>query len=126
MRFWVLFQAVRVSEADVYAERYYQERRIIHPQGAGDTLVIIDARLKNLLEKARSPYLTERQPGNTGLIDNQGRLYPPEDYDARQEKAWKYTYAAAILSGAVADFALVFSVPKGTRATTLVFTVRDS
>ncbi len=32
---------------------------------------------------------------------------------------------AALLPGAVTDFALVFSVPKGTRPKSLVFTIRE-
>ena len=102
------------------------EKKTIRPQGPGDVLIIIDARLKNMLEKAQSPVLTERQPGNTGLIDDQGHSYQPLDYDARQERDKIMNYrGAAILPGAVADFALVFSVPKGTKPKSLVFTIRE-
>jgi hypothetical protein len=120
------FRVLNIAEADVYAERHYQEKKTIRPQGPGDVLIIIDARLKNVLEVTQSPVLTERQPGNTGLIDDQGHSYQPLDYDARQERDKTMSYAgAALLPGAVADFALVFSVPKGTRPKSLVFTIKE-
>lgn len=119
---WI-FKVRNITETDEYAERYYQEARIIRPQGKNDTLIVIDARLKNRLRKAQSPVLTEREPGNTGLIDYEGRSYQPLDYDARQASDKIMSYAgASILPDAVADFALVFSVPKGTKPRTLIFT----
>jgi hypothetical protein len=117
-------QILHIAEADVYVERYYQKRSIIRPKGPNDILIIIDARLKNLLQETQSPLLTERVPGNTGLIDIQGHSYQPLDYDARQEQGKFGSYAgAALLPGAVADFALIFSVPKGTKPKALVFTL---
>lgn len=119
------FQVVDISEANAYAERYYQANKIIQPQGTEDVLLIVNARLKNLTQKTESPVLTERLPGNTGLIDSQGHSYQPLDYDARQESDKVMSYAgAALLPGAVADFALVFSVPKGTRPRSLVCTIK--
>ncbi len=88
-------------------------------------LIIIDVRLKNLLEKTQRPVLSERRPENTGLIDYEGHSYQPMDYDARRESTGPSYAGAAILPGAVADFALVFSVPKGTREKSLVFTIKD-
>lgn len=67
-----------------YVERYYQEQNVLHPQGGNDILVVIDARLTNRLQKTTSPVLTERQSGNTGIIDDAGHSYQPIDYDARQ------------------------------------------
>ena len=120
------FQILNMAEADVYVERYYQEGRIIRPQGRDDILIVIDARLKNHLPKTQKPILTERFPGNTGLIDHQGHSYQPLDYDARQEMNKIQSAAGApLLPGAVADFALVFSVLKGTKPKTLVFTLND-
>jgi hypothetical protein len=122
---WI-FQVRDVRETDEYAERYYQAQRLIRPQGRNDTLIIIDARLKNRLQRAQSPVLTERRPGNTGLLDDAGHSYQPVDYDARQLRDKIQSYEGApLLSGAVADFALVFSVPRGTKPKRLVFTLSD-
>lgn len=107
-------------------ERYYQAKRIIRSQGAGEILIVIDARLKNRLDETQSPVLTEREPGNTGLIDDEGHSYQPLDYDARQAKDKIMSYEGApLLPSAVVDFALVFSVPKGTKPKRLIFTLND-
>jgi hypothetical protein len=120
---WI-FQVRNIRETDEYAERYYQEHRLIRPQGKNDTLIVLDARLKNCLRRTQSPVLTERRPGKTGLIDDAGYSYQPVDYDARQLQDKIQSYEGApLLSGAVADFALVFSVPRGTKPKLLVFTL---
>jgi hypothetical protein len=120
------FQVRKVSMTDEYVERYYQAVRVIRPQGKNDILLVIDARLTNRLQKTQSPVLTEREPGNTGLSDSEGHSYQPLDYDARQAMDKVQSYEGApLLPGAVADFALVFSVPKGTQPKTLVMTLTD-
>jgi hypothetical protein len=120
------FRVRNVWETDEYAERYYQAQRLIHPQGGNDTLIVIDARLQNRLQRTQSPVLTERQPGNTGLIDDARHSYQPIDYDARQSMDKIQSYEAApLLPGAGADFALVFSVPRGTKPELLRFTLKD-
>jgi hypothetical protein len=118
------FQVLKIHETDEYVERYYEEK-IIRPRGKNDSLVIVDARLKNPLHQTQSPVLTERESGNTGLIDDTGHSYQPIDYDARQWKdKWVSGEAAAVLPDAIADFALVFSVPRGTKPKSLVFTLK--
>ena len=112
---WI-FRVSNVQETNEYAERYYQAQRVIRPQGENDVLIIVDARIKNPLQHTQSPVLTERYPGNTGLIDDMEHSYQPLDYDARQldDKIGSYE-GAPVLPGSSADFALVFSVPKGTK-----------
>jgi hypothetical protein len=123
---WI-FQVRSVSKTDEYVERYYQPQNIVRPQGGNDVLVIIDARLKNRLQQTMSPVLTERVPGNTGLVDDAGHSYQPVDYDARQAEGSKISSfeGAPLLPGAAADFALVFSVPRGTKPKLLIFTLKD-
>jgi len=120
---WI-FQVRDVQETDEYSERYYQAGRLIRPQGVNDILIVIDARLKNPLQITQTPVLTERDPQNTGLVDDAEHSYQPVDYDARQSQDKIMSAAAApLLPGAVADFALVFSVPRGTQPKLLVFTI---
>jgi hypothetical protein len=120
------FQARNVQETDEYAERYYQKQRVIRPQGKNDILIIVDARLRNPLQNAQSPVLTERDSGNTGLVDDAEHSYQPLDYDARQSIDKIMSYAgAAVLPGQIADFALVFSVPRGTKPKRMVFTLKS-
>lgn len=121
------FQVVSVEDAGAtYQERYYQPLREIKAQGPGDTLIVVNCRLKNGLQKTQSPLVTEREPGNTALADEQGQSYPPLDYDARQQEGDKIlSYeGAALLPGAGADFALVFNVPKGTVPKALVYSLQ--
>lgn len=58
----------------------------------------------------------------TSLADDQGNSYPPKDSDARQESDKIQSYASiTLLPGAKIDFALLFTVPKGTNPKSLVF-----
>lgn len=117
------FQVLGLREVSQYTERYYEKGNTIQPKGKNDTLIVIDCRIKNALKQTQSPVLTERMPINTALADDSGRSYAPIDYDARQAMDKVQSYEAeALLPGAAADFALVFSVPKGTRPKDLVFT----
>jgi hypothetical protein len=120
------FQVLSVEEAgSKYLERYYQEKRTIKANGDEDTLIVINCRLKNGMQTTVQPLLTERLPGNTALTDDQEHAYQPIDYDARQETNKINSYAAeAVLPGAAVDFALVFSVPKGTTPKSLVYSVQ--
>lgn len=117
------FRVTGVREAATYTEQYYQLKRTLEPQGPGETLLIVDCQLKNGIQKTQSPVLTERMPRNTGLADADGHSYAPLDYDAEQAINKTQSYEGKpLLPGALADFALVFSVPKGTKPAALVFT----
>ncbi len=118
-------QVVDIKQAgDQYTERYYQQERTIKPNGADEELIVLNCRVKNATEATVSPILTERLPGNTALADAAEHSYAPIDYDARQEINKTQSYAASpLLPGAAAEFALVFSVPKGTAPKALVFSL---
>ena len=121
------FQVVSVQQAgDQYKERYYQMLRTIKPKGPGETLVVVNCRLKNGTKQTKTPLVTERIPGNTALADDKEHSYGPLDYDAAQGEGDKImSYAGAdLLPGAAMEFALVFSVPKGTVAKALVYSVQ--
>ena len=121
------FQVVSVEDAGKqYKERYYQMLRTIKPQGGGETLIVVNCRLKNGTKRTRTPLVTERVPGNTALADDQGHSYAPLDYDAAQGEGDKIMSFAGrdLLPGAAMDFALVFSVPKGTVPKALVYSVQ--
>lgn len=121
------FQVVSVENAgDQYKERYYQQMRTLKPKGATDTLIVVNCRLKNGTKQTKTPLVTERIPGNTSLADDQDHSYPPLDYDAAQDEGDKImSYAGSpLLPGAATDFALIFSVPKGTNPKALVYSVQ--
>ena len=113
-----------IKTVDTYEERYCQDRKTFKPNGAGDTLIVVDCTMENGLKATKSPVLTEREPGNTALADKNGQSYPPIDYDARQLMNKIQSYEAApLLPGAKSDFALVFSIPKDAAAKALVFSL---
>ena len=111
-----------VREVDEYTEVYSQAGQKLVPKGANDKLVIVDAVLRNNVQRSQTPMLTERVAGNTALADDQGQSYAPIDFDARQEMGKMGSYAATtMLPAAKVKFALVFSVPRDTKPSALVF-----
>lgn len=116
------FQVLSVEKADEWQEKYYQEGRKIKPD-KGDELIVVHCLLKNgVKNKSQTPILTERMCGNTALADDQGNSYSPKDFDARQESDKTQSYASiTLLPGAKIEFALLFTVPKGTNPKSLIF-----
>ena len=112
-----------VREVEEYDEQYSNDGRKLTPKNPGDKLVVIEAWIRNGVQKSQTPVLTERMAGNTSLADTNGQSYAPIDFDARQESGKYSSYAAAtLLPAARMKFALVFSVPQETQAKALVFT----
>lgn len=121
------FQVVNVQEAgDQYKERYYQQLRTIRPKSPAETLLVVNCRLKNGMNKTRTPLVTERIPANTALADAAEHSYAPLDYDASQGEGDKIlSYAGSdLLPGAAMEFALVFSVPRGTVPKALIYSLQ--
>ncbi len=118
---WQL-QVTDIRYADEYAEKYYQEKRIIEPKNKGDRLILLSCRLTNKLEKTQVPVLSERLPGATVLSMGSSGAFPPLDYDARQaiNKIQGYD-AASVMPGGSLDFVLVFSVPADAKPDVLLF-----
>jgi len=115
------FRVTGVREMAEYNERYSQEGRQIVAKN-GEKLIVIDAVLRNNVQKTQTPVLTERYCQNTALADDQGQSYPPVDIDARQESNKIGSYGAAtLLPAAQMKLALVFSVPQETNMKALVF-----
>lgn len=111
-----------VREVTEYNERYSQEGRQVMPKNDNEKLIVVDAVIRNNVQRTQTPVLTERYCDNTALADDQGMSYPPIDIDARQESSKIGSYgAAALLPAAKMKMALVFSVPKDTVVKALVF-----
>ena len=116
------FQVTGVREVDSYTEQYSQEKREIKPKSDDEKLVVVEAWIRNNVQKTQTPVLTERYCENTALADDQGQSYVPIDIDARQESNKIASYGAAtLLPAARMKLALVFSVPKNTNIKALVF-----
>ncbi len=116
------FTVLGWERAGEWKEKYYQEANLIKPD-KGDELIVVHCRLKNgLKNKSQVPTLTERMCGNTALADDQGNSHPPKDFDARQNTTKIGGYdSISLLPGAKMDFAILFTVPKGTNPKSLIF-----
>jgi hypothetical protein len=89
------------------------------PKGDNNELVVVNCTIKNGQKTADLPTLTAYglSSQETALTDDQGQSYPPIDFDAR---------GGSLASGAAKNFAIVFSVPKGTNLKDLIFTIYSS
>lgn len=118
------FSVLGIERVDRYQEQFYQGKKTLTPQGAGENLLIVRCRIANGMKEAKSPILSERMSGKTALAGDQGQSFGPLDYDARQASdKWQDYAAAALLPGAGMEFTLVFSVPTATDPKSLVFTM---
>jgi len=116
------FMVKGVRTVDSYTEQYSQDRNQISPKGPGDTLMVVDCRLKNGTTSKQEVVLSNSDWGeNTALTDDQEHSYAPVDVDGHYDEG--APHGAWILPGAAYDFAVVFSVPKGTNPKDLVYTI---
>jgi hypothetical protein len=109
------FRVNSVDRPDTYAWQFYDGSGTDRPSGPNDELVVFHCTIKNGRPASEEPILTVHGLGNTALTDDQGQSYVPTDIDVR---------SGSLLPGAAKDFAVVFSVPKGTKLKDLVFTLR--
>jgi hypothetical protein len=106
------------------------KRGVSQPQEIHNTLPITTSHRGKLRdepapENPNSCAHRESVLGNTDLLDDASHSYQPLEYDARQLRDKIQSFEAApVLPGASADFALVFSVPRGTRPESLLFTLK--
>lgn len=116
------FQVVSVDHTSSYATKYQADADTITPNGDSDELVVIMGQLKNAQKKAVAPTLSSVHPHNTALTDDQGQSYPPLKFDKR---GGDNDSGGTMLPGSASNFAVLFSVPKGTQLKDLVFSVQN-
>jgi hypothetical protein len=120
------FRVVDVKEVPKYTTRFYKKAEAVDAGGDNETLIVVTCQVKNGLKEQQTLYFTDNKENLTALADGDGGSYKPVRVDV---KTGEYDYAAvkdtpALLPGAKADFALVFSVPKGTKLKDLVFSLQ--
>lgn len=125
------FKVTNVQIVNEYTTRYAQNKQAISNEGGGDVLAVVDCRLKNSTKQKQELVLSTGSYGgpNTALTDDQEHSYSPINwhgnafggYDAHMDE--HAPDGAFVLPGAVIDFALVFSVPPGTKPKDLVFSI---
>jgi len=117
------FKVVSVERGSVYKSRYTNQfnREEQYEANNGEEIVSIQCRIKNGTKVKTSFAFSTRDYGeNTALTDQDAQSFAPIGYDVFADEP--APLGKAILPAASANFAIVFSVPKGTVLKDLVFT----
>lgn len=118
------FTPVSLEEADSYTEKYTGEGKTITPRNQGDTLLVLNIRLKNAQNDRVDIICGTGHAGNTALTDDKSHGYAPIAYDVRNETG---AYGGPrLLPGAASEFAIIFSVPKGTTPQSVIVTITSN
>lgn len=119
-RFWPR----TVQQGDSYTAQYSTDHEKITPRNAGETLVVIDCRIKNATQVKQEMIFTVHSDGVTSLTDDQEHAYAPIAFDARNENG---PYGGpTLLPGSAGEFAVIFSVPQGTVPKNFIFSILAS
>jgi hypothetical protein len=110
------FRVSKVERTDEYNFQFAASPENDKPSGGNDELVVCYCTIKNGHAQTEEPVLTSHglASQNTALTDDQGQSYAPIDFDVR---------GGGLTPGAAKNFAVVFSVPKGTKIKDLIFTL---
>ncbi|MBO1438499.1 hypothetical protein [Meiothermus sp. CFH 77666] len=117
-------QIQKVERMESYTTRFDKNNLAIQPRSAEEELVVITASLRNAKQSGTvAPSLSVNNPGNTALAGADGRSFPPIAYDS--PSGTNTGGGFTLLPGAALNFAVVFSVPKGTEVKALVLRVGE-
>ena len=116
------FSVLSVEHPATYDSQFLPDKRAFTPNGDTEELVIVRCRMKNGQNETKVAMLSPIHPHHTALADNQGQSYAPVDYDKRGGHTDE---GPTMLPGSQTEFAIVFSVPKGTVLKDLVFSVQN-
>jgi hypothetical protein len=117
------FSVLSVARAASYDSQFLADKHTFVPAGDTEELVIVRCRMKNGQKDTQMAMLSQVHPHHTGLADNQGQSYAPMDYDKRGGSSDE---GPKLLPGAQTEFAILFSVPKGTVLKDLVFSIQNA
>jgi len=117
------FSVLGIEHVASYDSRFLADKRTFAPNGGTEELVIVQCRMKNGQNETKMAMLSPIHPRHTALADNQGQSYPPLDYDKRGGHTDE---GPDMLPGSQTEFAIIFSVPKGTALKDLVFSIQNA
>lgn len=113
---------LKVRTVAGYTPRYSADKDEVVSKQKADVLYLVDCRLRNGTREMQDVYFDRDSSGNTALRDDAGRGYVPVAFDSRNSE-----YSSnKIPAGTIHDFVIVFSVPKGARMKSLVYTVNGA
>lgn len=116
------FSVLSIERAASYDSQFLPEKRTFTPNGDAEELVIVRCRMKNGQNATQAPMLSPIHPHHTALTSNQEESFAPIDYDKRGGHTDE---GPTMLPGSQTEFAILFSVPKGTVLKDLVFSVEN-
>jgi hypothetical protein len=115
------FTANSIDQMDSYTTKYAGSQETISPRNAQETLFVLNCRIKNGQKEPMEMVFTQNKCGNTALTDDQEHSFAPISYDAHNETG---PYGGPkMLPGSAAEFAVIFSAPKGTKPKDVIFTI---
>lgn len=117
-------QVQKVERMESYTTRFDGGNRVIQPNNDQEELVVVTGVLKNAKASGTvAPSLSANNPGRTALAGSDGRSFPPIAYDS--PTGANVGGGFTLLPGAALNFAVIFSVPRGTEAKALVLRVGE-
>jgi hypothetical protein len=117
------FAVLSVARAATYDSQFLADKQTFTPAGDTEELVVVRCRLKNGQKTAQKAMLSPIHPHNIALADDQGQSYAPKDFDKRGGDT---DTGPSLLPGAQTEFAILFSVPRGTSLKDLVFSLQTA
>ena len=116
------FSVLSVDHAASYDSQFLSAKRTFTPSGNSEELVIVRCRMKNGQNVTKVAMLSPIHPHHTALTNNQEESFAPIDYDKRGGHTDE---GPTMLPGSQTEFAILFSVPKGSVLKDLVFSVEN-
>ena len=116
------FSVLSVAHTASYDSQFLPEKRTFTPAGDTEELVIVRCRMKNGQNETQVAMLSQVHPHHTALTDSEAQSYAPMDYDKRGGHTDE---GPTMLPGSQTEFAIVFSLPKGTTLKDLVFSIQN-
>jgi hypothetical protein len=117
-------QVHKVERMESSTTRFDKNSLTVQPRNPDEELVVVTGSLRNAKQSgAVAPSLGINNPGNTALAGADGRSFPPIAYDS--PSGTNTGGGFTLLPGAAMNFAVVFSVPKGTEVKALVLRVGE-
>jgi len=118
------FTPVSLEQVDSYTEKYTGDGKTISPGNKNETLYVLNCRLKNAQKDTVDIICGTLHAGHTALTDDKEHGYPPLSYDVHNETG---AYGGPrLLPGSATEFAIIFSVPKGSNLQSVIVTLTSN
>ncbi len=121
------FTPVSLEQMDSYTNKFAGDNAVQTPRNAGETLFVLTCQLKNAQKEVVEVIFNSNINGlhgsatHTALADDQAHSYLTYAVDAHNETG--AFGGPKMLPGSASEFAVIFSVPKGTVPKDVIFTI---